>query len=67
MVSRSAIHANGIVVCERNFQTKSTLLGSPFCRAFRSPSLQHGQLLHAKADSGCPGLRPFARAGFKCP
>jgi hypothetical protein len=36
MWSRSAIHASGIVVCERNSETNSTFLGSPFQRAVRS-------------------------------
>ena len=40
MVSRSAIHASGIVVLQRNSQAISTFLGSPFRRAFRSASLQ---------------------------
>ena len=40
MASRSAIHASGIVVLERNSQASSTFLGSPFRRAFRSASLQ---------------------------
>ena len=40
MFSRSAIQASGIVVCDRNFQAKSTFLGSPFRRALRSGSLQ---------------------------
>ena len=29
MLSRSAIQASGIVVCDRNSQAKSTFLGSP--------------------------------------
>ena len=40
MLSRSAIHASGIVVCERNSQASSIFLGSPFRRALRSASLQ---------------------------
>jgi hypothetical protein len=40
MLSRSAIQTSGIVVCERNFQAKSTFLGSPLRRALRSASLQ---------------------------
>ena len=40
MWSRSAIHASGIVVCERNSQAGSIFLGSPLRRARKSASLQ---------------------------
>src|ERR1035441_864246 len=40
MLSRSAIHASGIVVCERNSQASSIFPGSPFRRALRAASLQ---------------------------
>lgn len=35
MLSRSALQASGIVVCERNAQAKSTFLGSAFRRSPR--------------------------------
>ena len=40
MLSRSAIYASGIVVCECNSQASSIFLGSTFRRALRSASLQ---------------------------
>ena len=40
MMSRSAIHASGIVDLERNSQASSTFLGSPLRCAFRSASIQ---------------------------